>query len=168
MATATLNYGAKTTITISLASVAASSSLIAGQESNEVDNTTNKFLDALVQGKVKTGASGVAAGSLVVYVWGSDTSAATTALDVIDGADSTETITSAGIRDALFRRGAVVAIEAANSRTYNIAPFSVAALFGGALPKYWGLFVTHSSTATLSSTASDHEFTYTGVKYDVA
>lgn len=168
MATTTTNYGTRTALTITLASLAASSSLIAGQESNEVDNAaTDKFVDVLLQARFKTGAASVAAGVIAVYVWGSDVSAATTALDVIDGADSAETITSAGVRDGLLRRAAVITVEAANSRTYLMAPTSLAALFGGVMPKFWGVWVTHSTTAALSSTAADHEISYVGIKYDV-
>ena len=171
MATVTINYGTKTTITIGLATtpLASNSTLVAGRESNEIDNTTNKYDDAMVQGKVTVGASPTSSTQIQVWVWGSDTSAATTNLDTLDGADSDETLTSTGIRDGLLKLGATVSVDSTTSnRTYFIGAFSVAQLFGGNMPKYWGLWVTHNTGVALNSTSSYHEFTYVGIKYDVA
>lgn len=171
MATVTINYGTKTTITIGLATtpLASSSTLVAGRESNEIDNTTNKFDDALVQGKVRTQTPSGTTGQIQVWVWGSDTSAGTTALDQLDGTDSDVTMTSTGIRDGLLKLGAVVSVDSTTAnRDYYIGTFSVAQLFGGNMPKYWGLWVTQSTGAALNSTSSNHEFTYVGIKYDVA
>lgn len=170
MATTTINYSSATTITIGLHStpLQSSSTWVLGRESNEIDNTTNKYDDALVQGKVTVGTTPTTATLILVYVWGSDTSAATTNLDVIDGVDSDETITSAGVRDGFLRLGASINVDSATSnRTYNVGPFSVADLFGQ-MPKYWGLFVTHNTVAQLNSTAGNHAFTYTGIKFDTA
>ena len=168
MATTTINAAAPTTITIGVASLASSSTWVAGRESNEVDNTTNKFVDALVQGKVTVGTSPTANTLILVYVWGSDTSAATTAIDVIDGADSAETITSAGVRDGFLRLAASINVDATTSdRAYPVAPFSVADLFGQ-MPRYWGLFVTHNTGVALNATAGNHAFAYTGIKFDTA
>ena len=170
MATTTINYTGGTAITIGLATtpLGSSSSWLTGRESNEVDNTSNKFVDALVQGKVTVGTSPVAGTQILVYVWGSDTSAASANLDVLDGVDSDETLTSAGVRDAVLRLGAVINVDATTSnRTYWVAPFSVADLFGQ-MPKYWGLFVTQNTGAALNSTAGNHAFAYTGVKFDTA
>jgi len=170
MATTTINYSSATTITIGLHStpLASSSTWVLGRESNEIDNTTNKYDDALVQGKTTVGTSPTASTLILVYVWGSDTSAATTNIDVIDGVDSDETITSVGVRDGFMRLGAAINVDATTSnRTYYVGPFSVADLFGQ-MPKYWGLFVTHNTVAALNSTAGNHAFTYTGIKFDTA
>ena len=171
MATVTINYGTKTTITIGLATtpLASNSTLVAGRESNEIDNTTNKYDDAMVQGKVTVGASPTSSTQIQVWVWGSDTSAATTNLDTLDGADSDETLTSTGIRDGLLKLGAVVSVDSTTSnRAYYIGAFSVAQLFGGNMPKYWGIWVTHNTGVALNSTSGNHDITYTGIKYDVA
>lgn len=168
MATTTISYTTATTITCSVASVASSSTWVAGQESNEIDNTSNKYDDALVQGKITVGTTPTASTLILVYVWGSDTSAATTNLDTIDGVDSTETLTSAGVRDGFLKLGAAINVDATTSnRSYWFGPFSVADLFGQ-VPKFWGLFVTHNTGANLNSTAGNHSFTYTGIKFDTA
>ena len=168
MATTTISYSAATTIAISPASTASSSTWVAGRESTEVDNTTNNYVDALVQGKITVGTTPTASTLILVYVWGSDTSAGTTNIDVIDGTDSAETLTSVGVRDGFMRLGAAINVDATTSdRVYPIGAFSVADLFGQ-MPKYWGLFVTHNTGVNLNATGGNHAFTYTGIKFETA
>ena len=168
MATTTISYSSPTTITCSVASTGSSSTWVAGRESNEIDNTTNKYVDALVQGKITVGTTPTASTQILVYVWGSDTAASTANIDVIDGADSAETITSAGVRDGFLKLAVAINVDATTSdRGYPFGPFSVADLFGQ-LPKYWGMFVMHNTGVNLNSTGGNHAFTYTGVKFDTA
>ena len=169
MATTTINYSSNTTITCSVASTASSSTFVAGRESNEIDNTTNKYVDAIVQGKITVGTTPTANTTIAIYVWGADTSLATTPIDVLDGADSAETLTNTGILYSALKLGTVISVTAATSDVgYNFAPFSVANKFGGVMPKYWGLFVTHNTGVNLNATAGNHSFSYNGIKYDVA
>lgn len=169
MATSTVNYSANTAITMDLANLATSSTFLAGRESSQIDNTSNKFVDALVSGFVSVGTTPTANTVIGVYVWGADTSLATTALDVLDGTDSAETLTNAGILAAL-KLGASVAVPAATSDVkYIVLPFSVAALFGGVMPKFWGLFVSHNTAVNLRNNAvNTNSFEYVGIKYDIA
>jgi hypothetical protein len=97
-----------------LANLATSSTWIAGRESSQVDNTTNKYVDAIVSGQISVGTTPTANTNITVFVWGADTSLATTALDVLDGTDSAETLTNTGIRDNL-RVGAVLNVYATTS-----------------------------------------------------
>lgn len=169
MATLTINYSANTAITMDLANLGSSATFVAGRESSQIDNTTNKFVDAIVSGQVSVGTTPTANTQINVYVWGADTSLATTALDVLDGTDSAETLTNVGIRDAL-RLGASINVPANTSDVaYIVLPFSVASLFGGILPKFWGLFVAHNTAVNLRNNAvNTNSFEYVGVKYDVA
>lgn len=170
MATITPNYSSNTSITIGLAStpLASSSTFVAGRESSEIDNTTNKYMDAHVSGKVTVGTTPTANTTIAVYVWGSDVSLAATAIDTLDGTDSDETLTNTGILNAL-KLGAAVAVPATTSNVgYPILPFSVAALFGGVMPKFWGLFVAHNTGVALNSTAGNHFFEFVGIKFDSA
>jgi hypothetical protein len=169
MATLTINYSANTAITMDLANLGTSATFVAGRESSQIDNTTNKFVDALVSGQVSVGTTPTANTQINIYVWGADTSLATTALDVLDGTDSAETLTNVGIRDAL-RLGASINVPANTSDVaYIVLPFSVASLFGGILPKFWGLFVAHNTAVNLRNNAvNTNSFEYVGVKYDVA
>ena len=169
MATLTINYSANTAITMDLANLGTSATFVAGRESSQIDNTTNKFVDAIVSGQISVGTTPTANTQINVYVWGADTSLATTALDVLDGTDSAETLTNVGIRDAL-RLGASINVPAATSDVaYVVLPFSVASLFGGILPKFWGLFVAHNTAVNLRNNAvNTNSFEYVGIKYDVA
>lgn len=168
MATATINYGTTTTITISPASLATSSTFVAGRESTEIDNTSNKYTDAHLQGFVTTGTSPTAGKTIAVYVWGSHTSLGTTARDVLDGTDSAETLTSENVRNGFLRLVAALVVDSTSDRKYEFGPVSVASFFGGVMPKYCGVFVAHDTAVNLNSTAGNHEFKYTGIKYDVA
>lgn len=168
MAVVTTTYsGAGTTITMDLTSLGSSSSFTAGRESSEIDNTSNKYVDVLVQGKVSVGTTPTANTTIAVYVWGSDVSLATTPIDVLDGADSAETLTNAGILNAL-KLGAVISVPAATSDVaYEVLPFSVAQLFGGVMPRFWGLYVAHNTGVALRASANSNQFKYVGIKYDV-
>lgn len=169
MATSTVNYSSNTAITMDLSALASSATFVAGRESSQVDNTTNKYVDVLVSGSVSVGTTPTANTSILVYVYGADTSLATTAIDVLDGTDSAETLTNTGILNAL-RLGAAINVPAATSDVqYFVLPFSVAALFGGVVPKFWGLFVAHNTAVNLRSNAiNTNSFEYVGIKYDIA
>jgi hypothetical protein len=169
MATTTVNYSSNTSITMDLANLASSSTFLAGRESSQIDNTSNKFMDCLVSGVVSVGTTPTLNTVIAIYVWGAETSLATTALDVLDGTDSAETLTNSGILNAL-RLGATVAVPAATSDVqYIVLPFSVASLFGGVVPKFWGLFVSHNTGVNLRNNAvNTNSFEFVGIKYDVA
>lgn len=168
MPTSTVNYSSNTAIDCDLSSLAQSTTFLAGRESNQVDNTTNKYMDAIVHVLGITGSSSAAtAGQQInVYVWGADTSLATTAIDTLDGVDSAETITLPTLQSLRPAASAYTTVTTA-SQVYYIQPFSVAALFGGVLPKFWGLFVATSLTGGLAASMSG-KFSYVGIKYDVA
>jgi hypothetical protein len=169
MATSTVNYSSNTAITIDLANLGSSATFVAGRESSQVDNTSNKYIDALVSGFVSVGTTPTANTTIAVYVYGADTSLATTALDTLDGTDSAETLTNTGILNAL-RLGASIVVPATTSDVqYIVLPFSVASLFGGVMPKFWGLFVSHNTGVALRNNAvNTNSFEYVGIKYDIA
>jgi hypothetical protein len=127
-------------------------------------------VDAIVQGSISVGTTPTANTTINVFVYASDTSLATTAIDVIDGVDSAETITNTGVLYSMFRLGAAINVLVNTSDiAYPIAPFSIAQLFGGVMPKYWGLFVAHNTGVALRNNAvNTNSFDYVGIKYDVA
>lgn len=170
MATATVNYSSNTAITFDISSLGTSSTFVAGRESTEVDNTTNKFMDCLVNVDGITGHASTAptvGQQIVLYCWGADTSLATTAIDVLDGTDSAETLGHVSVLNSLRFAGAAAVTVATAGLVYYIQPFSVAALFGGVMPKYWGLFLAHNHTGALAASQSGL-FSYNGIKYDIA
>lgn len=163
-----VNYGGNNTITLSCASLATSATFIAGRESNEIDNTSNKYDDAIVSGKVTVGTTPTANTSINIYAWGSNISLATTPIDVLDGTDSAESITNTGVLGSALVLAAVIGVLVNTSDIkYPFAPFSIAQLFGGRVPKFWGLYVAHNTAVNLNSTAGNHVFEYYGVKEDI-
>lgn len=163
----TARYRASSNLTVTnLHSLASSATLVAGWESAVVDNTTNKDVDVLVSGKLSLGNSATA-GEIRVYIVAPIDDTPTYA-DVLDGTESTETWTTTTIRDGAARLGAVLTTRAdpGTDDVYWIAPFSVAALFGGICPPKFSVFVTHSTGVNLA--ASGNQITVQGISLNVA
>lgn len=151
-------------LTITLASLASGSSGVftAGQESTAVDNTTNVDVDHLLSGKITTGTSPTASRSINVYAYAnlSSSSGTPTYPDVLDGTDSAETFTSANVMNSAVKFVANMVIDNTSDRAYYFGPVSVASLFGGVLPKFWGVYVAHDTAVNLNSTAGNHKISY--------
>lgn len=147
-------FGSSTTITITLASLAAN----AYRSSLAVDNGTDKFLDALVQVKVKK-ASGSPAGSKVIDIYAYGSEDGTKYTDVVTGVDAVITPT--------FRNNLklLVSIKATTANQEYISdPLSIASAFGGVMPRKWGIIVENNDdSVAFSSTGGDHEVKYTGI-----
>ncbi len=148
-------YGSASDVTITLASLASDTNLLAGRESDAVDNTTTLALDYLVSGKVTAGTSPTA--SRQIEVWAVGSWDGTNWPDVFDGTDSTETITSADIKASICRLLSVMATANTSDRTYHFGPVSVASAFGGVVPPKFVIFVVHSTGVNLNSTAANHQ-----------
>lgn len=170
MATITPSYASVAAITISPASLATSATFIAGRESTEINNSSNKYDDALVQGFITVGTTPTINTLINIYVYASfDDAPSTTAIDVIDGTDSAEDFVTVGRRNSAVKLGGVLEVTATTSDVaHYLAPFSVAQLFGGVMPKYWGLFLSHNTGVNLNATGGNHVLEYVGIKYDVA
>ncbi len=169
MATVTPIYSSNTAITMDLANLGSSSTFVAGRESNEIDNTSNKYMDAIVKGSISVGTTPTANTAIIVYIWGANVSLATTAIDVLDGVDSAETLTNTGIL-AAFKPLAVINVLATTSDiAYPIQPKSVAARLGMIMPKFWGLYVAHNTGVNLRNNAvNTNSLEFVGIKYDVS
>jgi hypothetical protein len=149
------NYPAASDATITLASLASDTNLLAGRESTELDNSSNLYLDYLISGKITTGTSPTTARSIQVFAVGSWDG--TTWPDVFDGTDSTETITSANHKNSICRFIAEMATDATSDRVYHFGPVSLASAFGGVMPVKVVFFVVHNTAVALNSTAGNHQ-----------
>lgn len=171
MATVQQNYPAADTValTISLASLASSTTLLAGRESTVVDNTTTLDLDHLVSGVIKLGTSPEP--YAVVEVWAyapiKIASGTPTYPDVLDGTDSDETLTSSNVKASALRLVHVMDSDGTTGQNLYVPPTSIASLFGE-LPPFWGLFVAHNTNVALDSTAGNHYLHYTRIRRSVA
>lgn len=169
MATSTINYGTDTAITFDVSSLGASSTFLAGRESTQIDNTTNKFVDAIVtcDGILGHASTAPTVGQQIqLYLWGSDVSLATTPIDVLDGTDSAETLAHDSVRQSLRLVAAPTVTVATAGLKYYIMPFSVASYFDQ-MPKFWGLFLAHNHTGALAASQSGI-WSYYGIKFDSA
>jgi hypothetical protein len=147
--------GSNQTITITLNSLAHD----AKRESDAVDNSTNCFLDALVQVRIATNTSSASTGDMSVYVY---------AYGSADGGTSCSGNASGG--DASFGtdpqqlancRLIGVIYAPTQNKVYESDLLSVAGAFGGILPQRWGIIVHNRTGQTLK--AGDCSAVYQGL-----
>jgi hypothetical protein len=123
-----------------------------GQRSSAaVDNTSSLFLDALVQIKIKSGASGVSSVGVVnVYAYGtSDGGTTYGGGETGMGTDASVTLSSP---PNIRLIGTINVVG--NATTYASGPFSVAQAFGGILPDHWGIVIENKTGAALDGTTA--------------
>lgn len=148
-------WAADTALTITLASLASDTNLLAGRESSSYDNSTAKDPDLFLSGKITTGTTPTVNTTIEVWVVApiDDTP---TWPDVFDGTDSAETATSRNV----LQSGAVcvhtIQVTATSDVTYPIKPIAIAPFFGGNIPKILAVFVTQNTGAALHATAGNH------------
>jgi hypothetical protein len=165
MAESAMYYAAEVSVfgANDLDSLASSSTLLDGRESNVIDNTSNKYLDAILSGIFKTNNTTPTAG--VIQVWVGALVGDSAYPDVFDGTGSAESVVSAGIRNSALKLAHSIDVEAAANRVYPFTGVSARAAFGGTLPPKWFVFVTHNTVQALNaSTGLGGTVYYQGVK----
>ena len=153
-------YATSTAITCTLASLA--SSATAARGCLAVDNTTNKYDDAMLTVAVKTSASALANDkACYVYLYGSEDGT------VYNGSSSEAQGTDAAVTldSPTNMRGPYVIACPAVSQTYRLVIGSVASAFGGVLPRKWGFVLQNYTGQALDATAGNHQTTYSGITY---
>ena len=160
MTTSTISYGTSTALTMTPASLASDTNLIAGRQSTVIDNTSDLAIDALVGGKVTTGTGPTTAKQIEVWAFGSYDGTTYGA-----GAGATDANFSPTGEKTLMSLLTIIPTDATSDHTYEWGPFSVAQAFGGVMPKKWGIFIVHNTGVALNATAGNHEVKYTPVKY---
>lgn len=150
MATTKTLYGTSTAVTITLTSLANGAS----RESTAIVNTTNLFLDAMLYVAV-TLAAGTPVDGIDVYLYASE-----------DGTNYDENVT--GTDAAITPRTPTnlvllgrIQTATAGALTYKKAFLSIAAAFGGVLPRKWGVVITNQSGLALAATGNT--VSYTGI-----
>lgn len=163
LTTDNIKYASSTTMICTLGGLASSST--SARQSTAVDNTTNLYDDAMVFVAVKTTSSAVANDkACYVYFYGEENgtggfsiSSAESATAGTDGALTLDSPTNL--------RGPVILACPVSSGTYRTVIGSVASLFGGILPRRWGIVVNNFTGQVLDSTESAHTKSYTGITY---
>jgi hypothetical protein len=171
MTTATPVYSALVTHTITLASLATSSTLLAGQFGTAIDQKdSDDAIDALVGGLITVGTTPTANTQIEAWLYSSfdDTvysESTTSGTPTIDGTDGAATLLS----KATLRLMVVIPVTATTSNVgFKWGPFSVAQAYGGIIPVQWGVFITHNTGVNLNSTGGNHYVKHYPVKYESA
>lgn len=157
MASIKVAYGTSTAFTLTLASLA--SSATDGRESTVVDNSSNLYIDALVQVKVKTSASALA-NDKAVYIYGYGSEDGTIFTDPATGSDANISLPA-----PTNMRLVGVIFCPSTATVYEGPPMSMAMAFGGILPRKWGIVVRNYTGQNLDATEGTHSYSYTGVYY---
>lgn len=156
MASGYYTPGTQAAVTITLASLATSSTLLVGRASTVV--TSGNWIDAVVSGVITVGTTPTTATEIRVYVYAQRNDTPTYP-DGITGSDAAKTFSTAATRDASLFLAKVLGVDATTSnedRDFEFSLFEVC----GFLPKRWGVFVTHSTGVNLNSTGGNHEIVY--------
>lgn len=162
-ADAKIAYVASAAYTITLTSLATSSTLVAGRESTALSNASNKYLDVLTAGFITVGTTPTANTQIEVHTVGAlnDTPLYP---DVFDGTDSAETVSNVQIKNAICRPVAIMQVVATTSDlAYPFTPLGQRQLYGDGLPPAHVIFVTHSTAVNLNATAANHAIYHTQV-----
>lgn len=155
-------------ITLTLTSLASSSSLVAGRASTAIDNTTNLDLDHLVSGVIRLGTTPTVGKTVEVWAYAPYKIATTpTYPDSITGTDAAKTMSSVNVKNSALRLVHSMTADATTDLDLFIPPTSIAGLFGD-MPSYWGLFVVHDTVAALNATAAQHILHYLRIQRTVA
>lgn len=156
MATIKETFASATSMTITLASLASSTSGV-GRQSTLVDNTTNLYLSAIVYLKVTVGTTPTANTPIYVYLIRYDNSAIAD-----DGAGTTD----AGLTVVNSPLLGTIVCTATTSNTAYYGVFDTSS-FGSLGPK-WGIAVVNSTAVALNATGGNHVVNFIGVTKSVA
>lgn len=163
MATATLNYAAAVSMTVTNLQ-SNTSSATAAWASGVVDNTTNKYLDALVQ-VVLDFANTAPANDKATYVFAYGGIESGVYSNPISGTEGDVTLLDVTANPNNLKLIGTMPYGTADEIVES-SPMSVANAFGGMLPPYWGVVIIDYTGAALA--ASGNTVKYVGVRIDVA
>jgi hypothetical protein len=157
-------YGNVGTITLTLTSLGSSTTRVAGRASTAVVKSDPE-VDHLVSGSITAHASNALTSGTQFDIWVyAQLDEVPTYPNSITGTDADKTFNSENERNTALRFAHSIAVDTTAGRQYFVAPFSVASLFGGVMPKRYGLFVAHN-TGQIPSASS---FKYTPIYHNVS
>lgn len=156
MADVKLAYGTEQDVTITLASLATSVSKLVGRQSTAIDNSSNKYLDYLVSGKITVGTTPTTAKSIEVWCVAALDYATPTYLAGFGATDAAGPTLIAENKNSVCKLVASMATVATSDQTYWFGGVSISDLFGFC-PQKFLFFVTHDTGVNLNSTAGNHQ-----------
>lgn len=160
--------GGDEAMTITIASLASDTNLLAGRASTVYDFTANVSggttppIDAMIAVRVTTGTTPTVTRKIEVWLY-ANLDDVINYPDAITGTDANKTFTSADIKALGCKLLDIIPTDATSNRAYYIGATSVAQLFGGILPKKLGVFIVHNTAVNLNSTSGNHYVVITPV-----
>lgn len=154
MAVSNITYSSSTGITITLASLANN----AARQSAFVDNSSNRFLDAMVRLDLRL-QIGTPSNDQLINVWFYGSEDGTNYTDNATGSNAALTM-----RNPTNLRGPfIISTPNAGGLVYRAVIGSVASYFGGVLPRRWGIVVENRTGIAFDATEGNHAKSYTGI-----
>jgi len=157
---------ATTDLSCTIASLPTSATLITGRQTAVIDNSSNQYIDMQLMGQIMTGTSPTVNTTIALFAWsvikrvaGASTypRAGTTQLTATEAART-------WVLDQLPPLIWSTNVNATSDTSYPINVRSVAQIFGGVLPQFFGFYLAHSTGVDLNSTAANQWLTVTGIK----
>lgn len=159
--TSTPAYQAAVTHTITLASLASDTALVAGREGTAIDQSgTDDAVDSVVGGFVTTGTGPTASRQIEVWLYGSYDG--TTYSGGATGSNANLTPQE----KTLLKLLTIIPTVNTSDKQYNWGPFSVAQAFGGTMPPKWGVYIVHNTGVNFNATGGNQQVKHTPVKYE--
>ena len=158
-------YTAASTFSITLASLATSTTHLVGRQSAVItnDGALELYLDYGIGGFITVGTSPTADRTIEVWAFaGVNLAGATPEYpDTLAAADAARTLTSEAQKQAGLYPVASIPVPAGTSNIrYHFRPKSLLSIFGGFIPTDLGVFVAHDTGVNLNSTETNHEIYY--------
>jgi len=156
-------YAATVTLTVTaLQSLANdSTNLLAGWQTQEVDNSTNLNMDDFIAGTVRTGTSPTANNQIQIWIAPVLDGGSTYPDTITGGGQATKTLTSTGIKNSGLRLAQSITVSSTSNVVYPFQ-FFITDVFP-TMPKKYVVFFINGSGAALN--ASGNAVYQTGVYY---
>ena len=156
MATTVYNYATKADFTVSLINLPNSG--VRG--TTAVNNGTTRYTDALVGGRfvAPTGGAINANGVVRLYAYGSADDGVNYS-DTASGVDSSHSLNG----NAFFLGHVVMDVS---GEVVTFGPYSMNSVFGGTLPKHWGVLVENVTGRAFNNNVTHYSMWYMGVSID--
>lgn len=157
-------------LTITLNSLAHDANRLVGRGSTalNVSDAANLWVDVLIYGQFTSNTSTASSDGTVIEIWAYAQINDTPTYPVgFGGTDLAMTFSSNNQKSSALRFLGSVSLDTTAGRVYPVAPISVAAAFGGVLPKRFGVFVSHNAGATAPLAASGNSLRYTAIQMQV-
>lgn len=160
MANLTNNYATIATLTMGLTTTPLGDG--SWWQSLVVDNTTNKYLDALLGGSIQVGTSPTDGGTIDIYLYADVDGTLYTG-----GASGADAAYTADGEEKLLLDFLSIVVDATSDQDYVFGPRSVREVFG-VMPKKWGLVIENNSGAALNATGTNNTLAFYGMTLDSA